>query len=88
MKLFPIMAEYGGRVKEKTTDYIPYAVIEPHEEQALKNHGQTFQRLAERGGLCYSEALAVLKDRDRTDVEQSIAKHRVYVIIQEFEELN
>ena len=44
MKLFPIMAEYGGRIKEKTTDYIPYAVIEKHEEQALKNHGLWLNR--------------------------------------------
>lgn len=88
MKLFPIMAEYGGRVKEKTKDYIPYAVIESHEEQAIINHGQTFQRLAERGGLSYSEALAVLEDRRWTDVEQNEAKHKVYCIVQAFDYAN
>ena len=80
------MAEYGGRIKER--DYIPYAVIKDYEEQAFKNHGQSLQRLAERGGLSYDEALAVLEDRSWSRVEQSEAKHKVYVIIQAFNELN
>ena len=53
MKEFPIM-------KNKGKEYIPYDVIKPHEEQALKNHcGQTLDRLAERGGLSWAEAYAV-----------------------------
>ena len=71
MKLFPVMAEYGHRIKEKTTDYIPYEAIEPHERQAMQNHGQTLKRLAERGGLYYCELLAVLEDRQWTEIEQS-----------------
>lgn len=55
MKEFPIM-------KNKGKEYIPYDVIKPHEEQAMKNHGQTLDRLAERGGLGWSEAYAVLTD--------------------------
>ena len=55
MKKFPIM-------KNKGKEYIPYDVIKPHEDQALKNHGQTLDRLAERGGLSWSEAYAVLTD--------------------------
>jgi hypothetical protein len=39
---------------------IPWWVLEPCEEQAVHNHSQTLQRLAERGGLCASEALDVL----------------------------
>lgn len=43
---------------------IPWWIIAPHEKQAIKNHGgQTLERLAERGGLSPSEALAVLEDR-------------------------
>ncbi len=45
MKRFPIMIGYGEK------DYIPYDVIKPHERQALLNHGQTLDQLAERGGL-------------------------------------
>lgn len=56
MKEFPIMAKKGK-------EYIPYDVIKLHEEQALKNHcGQTLDRLAERGGLSWAEAYAVLTD--------------------------
>lgn len=57
MKEFPIM-----KLDRKGKDYIPYDVIEPHEKQALKNHGQTLERLAERGGLSWAEAYAVLTD--------------------------
>lgn len=42
---------------------VPWSVIAPHEAQAQRNHGgQTLERLAERGGLCAKEALAVLLD--------------------------
>lgn len=88
MKLFPIMAEYGGRIKEKTTDFIPYEVIAYHENQALKNHYQTLQRLTERGGLSYDEVLAVLEDRNYSRVEQRIAKEKVFNIISNFKQQN
>jgi len=42
---------------------IPWAMLEPHEDQAIKNHSQSLNRLAERGGLSTHEALAVLEDR-------------------------
>lgn len=42
---------------------IPYAMIEAHEDQAIKNHSQSIKRLAQRGGLSTTEALAVLEDR-------------------------
>lgn len=41
---------------------LPWALIAPHEKQAMKNHGQTLERLAERGGLCFTEAYATLRD--------------------------
>lgn len=55
MKEFPIMTKNGK-------EYIPYDIIKPHEEQALKNHYQTLDRLAARGGLSWAEAYAVLTD--------------------------
>jgi len=42
---------------------LPYAMIEEHEYQAIKNHSQSIKRLAQRGGLSTQEALAVLEDR-------------------------
>ena len=65
-ELFPIL---GTRPKE----YIPWECIQPHEEQALKNHGQTLKRLAERGGLDWTEVLAVLEDRQWIRMDESEA---------------
>lgn len=42
---------------------IPWAVISSHERQADLNHGQTLNRLAERGGLDPAEAVAIIKDQ-------------------------
>ena len=53
MKRFPILDSVGIAC-------IPWDMIAPHEAQALKNHGQTIARLAERGGLSAAEAVAVL----------------------------
>ena len=54
-KLFPIMR--GSRIKT-----LPWDMLSMHEAQAERNHGQTLQRLAERGGLSPQEALAVMLD--------------------------
>ena len=37
---------------------MPMAML--NEKQAQKNHGQSLERLAERGGICPSEALAIM----------------------------
>jgi len=42
---------------------IPFAMLVPHEKQALRNHGQSLNRLAERGGLAHSEAIDILEGR-------------------------
>ena len=39
---------------------VPWGFIAPHEAQARRNHAQTLQRLAERGGLSAKEMLAVV----------------------------
>lgn len=52
----------GERVGERLRS-IPWAVIASHEAQALANHDQTLERLAQRGGLDPTEAVAVLQDR-------------------------
>ena len=53
-RMFPIQ---GGPA-------IPWSVIEPCEQQAQRNHGQSLQRLAERGGLSVLEAIDVLLFRE------------------------
>ncbi len=59
-KLFPVLHEPNYKGKKKS---IPWEVIAPHEAQAHKNHGQSLERLAARGGLSYREMLAVLRDQ-------------------------
>lgn len=59
-KRFPIlMSDWRDNGKFS----IPWSLLEPHERQANISHGQTLQRLAERGGLAPSEALAIIQDR-------------------------
>lgn len=54
-----------SRLNHREGDGFPETVTIPldREPQALKNHGQTFQRLKERGGLAPSEAVAIMLNR-------------------------
>jgi hypothetical protein len=42
---------------------VPWAMLAPHEKQALLNHDQTLEVLASRGGLSSCEMCAILEDR-------------------------
>jgi len=76
LKRFPILkTALVGEIC--TIDEIPWAIIAPHARQALKNHEQTLERLAERGGLCASEAVAVLEDREWIDMPLTQAEARL-----------
>ncbi len=79
MNKFPIL---GSKPKE----YIPLEIIKPHEKQAIRNHGQTLKRLAERGGLDWIEALCVLEDREydfHTKLTEEIARIKVLEVIKD-----
>lgn len=39
---------------------VPWSVMAPHEAQCQKSHGQSLERIAERGGFSSSEAYAVV----------------------------
>lgn len=52
---------------------IPWELIEPHREQAMKNHHQSLEELDRRGGLSVDELFAVLQDRRWEVVEQGEA---------------
>jgi|HubBroStandDraft_1064217.scaffolds.fasta_scaffold96467_2 hypothetical protein len=56
---FPLMNE-GCKY---APDSVPWSWVAPHNEQAERNHSQTLERLAERGGLGISELLAVVENR-------------------------
>lgn len=76
MKIYPYLR--GG--SKPDWPQIPWDMITPHEDQAQRNHSQTLKRLAERGGLCPEEMLAVLEDRDyrdRVTDDQAVSELRV-----------
>lgn len=60
---------------------IPWSVVEPHGRQALKNHSQTLERLAERGGLAPSELMAVLEDRPWHSMKLEVSVPRALAVV-------
>lgn len=60
---FPVLNACDARKRGTFPKSVPWAFVAPHEAQALRNHGQTLQRLAERGGLSAAEMLAVVTGR-------------------------
>ncbi len=64
---YPILGSGRG-----PRQYIPRGLLSPHEEQAWRNHGQSLSRLAQRGGLSWVEALAIIQDKNWKDVEQNL----------------
>lgn len=56
---------------------VPWSLIAPHEIQAQKNHHQTLERVAERGGLCPSEMVAVIEDRPWHPMDEVNAINRL-----------
>lgn len=64
-----------------TLTTVPWAFLAPHERQAFSNHSQTLKRLNERGGLCWSEMLAVLEDRAWEPIKEELAQDLVLVMM-------
>ena len=68
----------------KPQEYIPHEVLIPHEKQAIYNHSQSLQRLAERGGLSWYEILCILEDTmnidgmDIRNIDENACKRKVW----------
>jgi hypothetical protein len=72
MNEFPIIdaSKHAG-----CPDFVPWALIEPHEAQAKTNHGgQDFRGLSNRGGLSAAEMVAVLSDKKYNDYWSTVDK--------------
>ena len=85
---FPIQLPYSRRTRVlgQPTE-IPWAMIAPHEAQAIRNHGrQDLQELARRHGLSACEAVAVLEDRRWHQMTEEDAVARLHQLIAEFTE--
>lgn len=65
---------------------IPWKFIEPHEPWAIKNHGQTLERLAQRGGMSWGEILAVLSHKKdlEDDIDERAASFAVLEEVEKF----
>lgn len=67
---------------------IPWIIVELHDKQVRANHGQSLERIAERGGLGWGEALAVLEDRKYKYIDEDAARIQVLEIVADFYRLN
>lgn len=76
---YPIL---GSRPRQ----YIPRGLLMIHEGQAWKNHGQSLTQLAQRGGLSWAEALAIIEGKKWRDAEhdENIAEVVVRKMIAEY----
>ena len=54
MNKYPILHSKG--------EYIPFEMMLEHEEQCYKNHSQSVETLAKRGGTTYLETYYILND--------------------------
>lgn len=59
--MFPVLT---GEHSQHEGVCIPLSLIVSHENQCQRNHGQSIQRLAERGGLSPCEIVAIIEDRE------------------------
>lgn len=58
---FPVL-NAPGRIKS-----VPWRLVASHEAQAKKNHSQSLEELARRGGLSWEELFAVMADENWFD---------------------
>lgn len=72
--MFPIL-------QDKVIRAIPWEAVAGHARQADANHGQTLNRLAERGGLSPCEAVAVIEDRKWQHMDQASARIKLMQLI-------
>jgi len=57
---FRLLTNHNYKGFAKHPSVVPWDLVEPYRDQALKNHNQTLERLNERGGLCVQELKSLL----------------------------
>jgi hypothetical protein len=58
-RMFPVLYSHG---EERGLKEVPWDFLKPHESQAFKNHDQSLETLASRGGLGLDEMLAIVRE--------------------------
>jgi len=56
---FPIIRTFHSEGAPQP-EWVPWKILKAHEDQAIKNHDQTLEQLAARGGLDPCEVVAIL----------------------------
>lgn len=79
-RTFPVLLNWRIRSKSKPRS-VPWALLEPHRRQANRNHYQTLERLAERGGLSWSEMCAMIEDREWAQMPDDEAEARIMAAV-------
>lgn len=76
---YPIL---GSRPQQ----YIPRGLLMIHEGQAWENHGQSLSQLAQRGGLSWAEALAIIEGKNWRDADhnENVAEVTVRKMVAEY----
>ncbi len=60
---------------------VPFWIVEKHQAQAFRNHGQSVRRLKERQGCSWHELLAILTDRREEDLpKMSVSAAMIEVV--------
>lgn len=62
VRQFPIIRTWHSEGAPQPS-WIPWELLEPHEDRAVKNHSQTLEQLAKRGGLDVCEAVAIIENK-------------------------
>lgn len=80
--MFPVLLPWREEERRAYTGprRVPWELLAPHQAQARRNHMQSLERLATRGGLSPCEMVAVLEDRPwrkMSDEEASAALTRI-----------
>lgn len=70
---FPVLKGYFGAPGGGT---VPWDFVAPHSQQAMTNHYQTLERLAERGGLSWSEIECVVCNKEWDGVAFTLPRER------------
>jgi hypothetical protein len=66
---------------------IPWAMLAPHEGQALRNHGQTLDQLAGRGGLAVNEIVAIIQGVGRPErIPEAAAVEYMRTLLKEWDD--
>jgi hypothetical protein len=86
MNPFPILRPEWDRVFHR--EYpdcpasVPWDLVAPHAAQAQRNHGQSLETLARRGGLAPDELFAVMHDQPWQRMDMRLAVDFVKTLVQ------